>query len=418
MVELCELKLMNNRMEGWLSSDIDQHVAQLDFDNSASIEQSLMFASIMLDPSVILSTDSLDMETLRRRCENNKNDYKLTFEDSGQWTTTSGIGASSITTNSPPTPLRNSKKNNLQQLRRQLQEQGNNAFDLGNNPEFGLRILEELNNTEESHKIASLFNNVIENEKNNNTTTMTTWGRIRSTEPFEDKTISLPELNEGGDCNVDNIPSTMSSAPSDVLKMMTTNKVNIRFDGQSLLNTRPHSINVFNGGLPSPPPQILPSRAEKYIVSTTSSSSTTSSTATRNRPPSLLANFVENQRDHQLITSPNAGGVNYEYTEHYLGDGRYLDLNENEIGYVPNSHAPIQRSTTNTYEAYSHSQPEIKDRWERQRSYAQAALTIPSTSSQQQLSTSYIFKNRRTFADLLSSQTSPNLNFLSLPYKV
>lgn len=408
MVELCELKLMSNRMEGWPSSDIDQQVAQLDFDNSASIEQSLMFASIMLDPSVIISTDSLDMETLRMRCENNKNDYKLTFEDSGQWTTTSGIGASFTTTNSPPTPSNHIKRNNLQLLKRKLQERNKN-LELGNNPEFALHLLEELNNTEESQKIDLLLNNVVNNTNINNNQ-MTTWGRIRNAEPFEDKTISLPELNNRAEHhyeNANNLPTTMSSAPSDVLKMMTTN-VNFRW-GTKEIFTRPHSIN-FNADLPPPPPQILPQRADKYIV--TSNNSSTTSTSTRNRPPSLLANFVENQqtRDQQQITSPNED--NYIYTEHYLGNGRYVDLNENEIGYVPSSHAPIQRTNTNQ-------QPAIQDRWEIQRNYAQAALTIPSTSSQQNLSlNSSFYKNRRTFADLSPSHTSPNLNFLNLPHKV
>lgn len=82
-------------------SYLDQHVAQLDFDTSMVIGDDQdqvhhaedVIASVMMnaDPNMI-STDSLDIETLRARCENNQpNDYKLTFEDSGQWTT-SGIG--------------------------------------------------------------------------------------------------------------------------------------------------------------------------------------------------------------------------------------------------------------------------------------------------------------------------------------
>uniref|UniRef100_A0A0K0G3U5 RUN domain-containing protein n=1 Tax=Strongyloides venezuelensis TaxID=75913 RepID=A0A0K0G3U5_STRVS len=82
MVELCELKLMHHDME-W-PPDMDQHIANLAFDRSTLDEQSL-FSSMNVDPSLI-STDSLDMEQLRARCETNKNDYKLTFEDSGQWT--------------------------------------------------------------------------------------------------------------------------------------------------------------------------------------------------------------------------------------------------------------------------------------------------------------------------------------------
>ncbi|CEF64467.1 RUN domain-containing protein [Strongyloides ratti] len=82
MVELCELKLMHHDME-W-PPDMDQHIANLAFERSTLDEQSL-FSSMNVDPSLI-STDSLDMEQLRARCETNKNDYKLTFEDSGQWT--------------------------------------------------------------------------------------------------------------------------------------------------------------------------------------------------------------------------------------------------------------------------------------------------------------------------------------------
>lgn len=132
MVELCELKLMNKCMEDYWPPDIDQHVAQLDFDNSSSmlIDQSQLFesscaedlttadddddgdaatrAAAAAEASVEISTDSLDMDLIRGETAN-KNDYKLTFEDSGQWTTTSGIGVS-FTTNSnntsPPTRAR------------------------------------------------------------------------------------------------------------------------------------------------------------------------------------------------------------------------------------------------------------------------------------------------------------------------
>lgn len=91
---------MSNGVGDCWPPDIDEHVAQLDFaddplHSSSAMGQSSVFNSIRIDPSVI-STDSLmDMDTFRRRCETNKNDYKLTnFEDSGQWTTTSGIGTS------------------------------------------------------------------------------------------------------------------------------------------------------------------------------------------------------------------------------------------------------------------------------------------------------------------------------------
>jgi hypothetical protein len=87
MVELYSLKLLGNELTG-----IDQDVAQLEFESS-TIEQSSIFASMAIDANLI-STDSLDMEKLHLQCETNKNDYKLTFEDSGQWETSSGIANS------------------------------------------------------------------------------------------------------------------------------------------------------------------------------------------------------------------------------------------------------------------------------------------------------------------------------------
>lgn len=70
MVELCELKLMDQNLESQWPADIDQHIAQLDFQRSSDEDTSL-FSSMALDqvnPSII-STDSLDMEKLHARCE-------------------------------------------------------------------------------------------------------------------------------------------------------------------------------------------------------------------------------------------------------------------------------------------------------------------------------------------------------------
>ncbi|KAK0424213.1 hypothetical protein QR680_008549 [Steinernema hermaphroditum] len=97
MVELCELKIMDE-ME-W-PADMDQHVAQLDFERSMDADESnSLFSSMALDRSfksqLLISTDSLDMDRLRERCLTNKNDYKLTFaagEESGHWATSSQLG--------------------------------------------------------------------------------------------------------------------------------------------------------------------------------------------------------------------------------------------------------------------------------------------------------------------------------------
>lgn len=196
-------------MECQWPPDIDQHIAQLDFERSTDDEDNSLFSSMALDPSII-STDSLDMEKLHARCEVNKNDYKLTFEESGQWAS-------------------------------------------GN---------------------------------------FTTWGRIRSTEPLDEKTNSLPELNS--------VPRA------------TTNE---------------------------------------------------------QRPSSLLATFVERQPD-------------YEYSELYMGNGRYVDLNDNEIGFVPQSTAALQSA----------------DRW-------RAANRLPANPP---------LKPRRTFADLQSR--APQLDFMAMQH--
>uniref|UniRef100_A0A0M3IDD3 Ovule protein n=1 Tax=Ascaris lumbricoides TaxID=6252 RepID=A0A0M3IDD3_ASCLU len=68
MVELCELKLMDQGLECQWPPDIDQHIAQLEFEHSTDEEDNSLFSSMALDPSII-STDSLDMEKLHARCE-------------------------------------------------------------------------------------------------------------------------------------------------------------------------------------------------------------------------------------------------------------------------------------------------------------------------------------------------------------
>jgi hypothetical protein len=264
MVELYSLKLLGNELTG-----IDQDVAQLEFESS-TIEQSI-FASMALDANLI-STDSLDMEKLHLRCETNKNDYKLTFDDSGQWT--SGIA------NSPD---------------------------------------EDISSGAEAPP-TSLLSPVSTTTQN-----LTTWGRIKSTEPFDDKTISLPELS----------------------------------------NRQQNNSNH--------------------------------SSTTQQRPASLVANFVNNQP------------TDYEYSETYTGNGRYVDVNDNEIGFVPQSTAGIQRCRRPTTTSTTGNSSII------------APLKPP----------------RRTFADLENGTTSstlprddsgieptplnenaPELKFLSLPFEV
>lgn len=87
------------------------------------------------------------MDTMLRRCQDNKNnDYKLTFEDSGQWTT-SGIGGSFTTTTNTTTaspPMRESRR-----VLKMLRNKGNNNSILHHdrdNHNLSLKLLEELNN--------------------------------------------------------------------------------------------------------------------------------------------------------------------------------------------------------------------------------------------------------------------------------
>jgi hypothetical protein len=137
MVDLYDLKLLpntakdNNNTNYW-SPNIDERVAHFDFGNSMMEDAGNMSAlfsasAIGADPRLV-STDSLDIEMIRMRCENNQqNDYKLTFEDdSGQWTT-SGIGASFITNASAsPTALHTRKA--LRFLRGKVGEQPKNEI--------------------------------------------------------------------------------------------------------------------------------------------------------------------------------------------------------------------------------------------------------------------------------------------------
>jgi hypothetical protein len=169
MVDLYDLKLLpntakdNNNTNYW-SPNIDERVAHFDFGNSMMEDAGNMSAlfsasAIGADPRLV-STDSLDIEMIRMRCENNQqNDYKLTFEDdSGQWTT-SGIGASFITNASAsPTALHTRKA--LRFLRGKVGEQPKNeikddkyllqAHNLGNHDHPSLRLLERLNSSQKT----------------------------------------------------------------------------------------------------------------------------------------------------------------------------------------------------------------------------------------------------------------------------
>ncbi|KAI6203321.1 RUN domain-containing protein [Aphelenchoides besseyi] len=281
MVDLCDLKLIANMANGATLPD----VAELDFENSTD-DQSL-FSSIAGMDVALISTDSLDMDQLRQRCETNKNDYKLTFEDSGQWTTS--------------------------------------GFGTGTSPSGAATHYEDSADEERRHGQSTDY--LLNNDEVPNGT-LTTWGRIRSVEPFDARTNSLPASN-----------------------------VSFR-----------------------------------------------TPTANSRRPTSLLANFVERQN---LTGSPPP--EDYEYHEEYRGNGRYVDLNENEIGFVPANTASIQRNTTapiatsTPRDALPPVPTSTHDRW---RDAHRPTASKPP---------------RRTFAELQSptpAAHAPDLNFLALPFKV
>ncbi|KAI1726891.1 RUN domain containing protein [Ditylenchus destructor] len=455
MVELCELKLMSNGVGDCWPPDIDEHVAQLDFaddplHSSSAMGQSSVFNSIRIDPSVI-STDSLmDMDTFRRRCETNKNDYKLTnFEDSGQWTTTSAIGMS-ITPGqrymqgpegdevgsqpwSSPLLLQNTKRSIVLKRFQQIQtaEDGDYNTLLNGNNHFGLALLEQLNDLEaemdgdesgarREARRKAIMDNVLnhncvgEMRPEISTGGLTTWGRIQSGDttavaPFDEKTYSLPELNDYNRQQPFNNRRTLAS--SDNVTAVTA-------DGRRPVSTGCEAPLH----LPAPPPPPKPLHQQQ------SSASSTTSAGSR-RPASLLANFVE----HQQLSREQCGiGLSppqnrepsqqdYEYTEIYAGNGRYVDVNENEIGFVPHSTAAIQRADR----WRNHHQPQQQNnsgvyQFGSGSHFAQAALTVPAPPPRSATSTDGAGNSPRvrTFADLSPSYTAPDLKFLSLSHKV
>lgn len=179
--------------------------------------------------------DSLDMANLHARCQNNKNnDYKLTFEDSGQWTT-SGIGQSFTTTNTSISPPTSAPKRVLK-----------NPETLNDN--FSLRLLEELNERDSREHDFILNNTQMQNQTEN----LTTWQRISNNE----KSHSRRQLTHGTSHN--------------------------------------NNIYLFEQQQPATGELNTSNKSNSPVVS---------------RPPSLIANFV--------------------------GQGRCVDVNSNEIGFVP-----------------------------------------------------------------------------------
>lgn len=456
MVELCELKLMEKEMDYW-PPDIDQHVAELDFDNSSMmIDQSLFGSAVECSirdhskndddndavvaaaASVVISTDSLDMDLIRD-CVNNKNEYKLTFEDSGQWTTTSGIGVSVTTNSNNSASVRRTYHNHLKQRSGHyaVPYDTANLINCGINNcgmldrHFGLRLLEQLNNDDWSEAIGEaneeekrkLIDNLLYNVATTGATTdmlgvgtdadnvMTTWGRIQSAEPFDEKTYSLSDHKQQ--------QQQFSDSENECYRRPFSS-------GDVLL-------------LPAAPPSLSFLTNERGTTDISNQHNLTSSKRNKRKNgnyndenlfptprSSLLSNFVE---QHQLQTQPPA---DYEYSEVYVGDGRYVDLNENEIGYVPENTASIQKSSERSSNISFSSTGGCNDHFNSTQRITSDIPSIydncvgPSSSFIRAANAPFQSKNTRRTAhgrfstqrDIAPSFTAPDLKFLSFKHSV
>uniref|UniRef100_A0A915MGH7 Acetylcholinesterase n=1 Tax=Meloidogyne javanica TaxID=6303 RepID=A0A915MGH7_MELJA len=345
---------------------------------------SALFGSVMGGDPRLVSTDSLDIEMLRMRCENNKqNDYKLTFEDdSGQWTT-SGIGASFMTNASAsPTALQTRKA-----LRCFRGKEGEQTTYNQHHP--SLRLLERLNSVDdedtakinERRKIGSekwrdkildeIFNNnngstsfsqIYKNSSNRKPSAIT-WGRIGCN--FE---AAGSESNEQL-----SRPLAFDSDKVNSLPVLHTNTSG-RNNGQS-------KNNAFIKGDSSP--AVAPSQSS--------------------RRTQTKIDFNDDRNED----------VNNEYSEFYLGDGRYIDMNHNEIGFTPNNTNQMKQHDIKQNLQAENKLQKCDDTKKHQLSNRQTtslALTSSANNAKKEMP--------RTFADLSPSKTAPDLQFIALSYKV
>uniref|UniRef100_A0A914L5H6 RUN domain-containing protein n=1 Tax=Meloidogyne incognita TaxID=6306 RepID=A0A914L5H6_MELIC len=396
MGDLYNLKLLsttasttdNNNSNFW-PPNIDERVAHLDFGTSTmedvgnTSNTSALFGSVIGGDPRLVSTDSLDIEMLRMRCENNKqNDYKLTFEDdSGQWTT-SGIGASFMTNASAsPTALQTRKA-----LRCFRGKEGEQTTYNQHHP--SLRLLERLNSVDdedtakinERRKIGSekwrdkildeIFNNnngtsfaqIYKNSNNRNPSAIT-WGRIG--------------------CNFEAVGSESNEQLSRPLAF-DSDKVNslpVLHTNTSGRNQGQSKNNAFIKGDSSP--AVTPSQSSRRTQAKTD------------------------------YNDDGNGDVNNEYSEFYLGDGRYIDMNHNEIGFTPNSANQMKQHDIKQNPQTANKLLKDEDTKKQQLSNRQTtslALTSSANNAKKEMP--------RTFADLSPSKTAPDLQFIALSYKV
>jgi hypothetical protein len=276
MAELCELESMDCQPQEGL--DYDDYVAQIEFEDPSmmSLEQSA-FVSMLADPGLI-STDSLDMANIRARCEDTKNDYKLTFEDSGQWTTSGVFSTNTAATASPPT---NAGTKRIVKLN--LREEGDSI-----NQNFSLRLLEQLNDgwSEDKRKPSPLADDL--NSKKNNV-------NPRHFDVIEATSWRQQIKNDELYCQDEGTSSNMHSDSKEV----SNNKQQSHYSKQKQCGEQIRKMPKETNGI--------------------------NDNGSKSRPSKLLANFLERQR---LLNGHMQN--NYE-----LDNERMVDLNENEIGYAP-----------------------------------------------------------------------------------
>ena len=165
---------------------------------------------------------------------------------------------------------------------------------------------------------------------------MTTWGRIKRSSDstqFDDpeesnrgapKSNSLPNLTQSRDGAGENLIESVENVPI--------------FD----LATSMHSSQRYRSCVDSSSKSKSPVSLLKAFQSKHSLGGATNEEMESSGYGTNDANANDNQSP-QFLPDPSRVD-DYDYAEFYLGNGRYIDVNHNEIGFVPPSTAGVQRS--------------------------------------------------------------------------
>ncbi|KAF7639231.1 hypothetical protein Mgra_00001192 [Meloidogyne graminicola] len=374
MVDLYDIKLLpttvkDNDTTTYWPPNIDERVANLDFGTSMTEDgnnMSTLFSdSIGADPRLI-STDSLDIEMIRMRCENNKqNDYKLTFEDdSGQWTT-SGIGASYITNASAsPTALQTRKVLKFLREKEVRHVRDGNSLLVGDNHDNhpSLQLLERLNLAYDNDDLTRRGeDNRINNEK------------------LRDKLMGEIFNNDKDSINCSKTHHDLIRKKPSIITWGRINAATEESTEQISSRTAFDSDNVTSLSGLNCNRRICRGKFEKPNCARGVSS-----------PAFVCAQ--SSKVLHQTIDNVEADDLQRKYSEYYIGNGRYIDMNHNEIGFTP---------TNTIVHAGPPSEKFIKEN--------------ESVKNKQQHKAN---TTTETFADLSPSKTAPDLQFIALSYKV